>query len=138
MEISQDQLLQEADYANVQRQSVYDDHTLALCHTVALNAWDRTGGKKVEPLCSSDFPASTSRNLFIVATLKTAMCHMVYPFAQTVLPVNVHCNESLVLLKASLWLLLHHQYWALTETLLRYLAVAQSHRDPATVVPQDR
>lgn len=50
MEISQDQLLGEGDYANVQKQSLYDDHTLAVCHTAALHAWDRTGeiGKKIE------------------------------------------------------------------------------------------
>ena len=33
MEISQDQLLGEEDYANVQRQSLYDDQTLTLCHS---------------------------------------------------------------------------------------------------------
>ena len=50
MEISQDQLLGEGDYADVQRQSVYGEHTLGLCYTVALNAWNRTGeiGKKVK------------------------------------------------------------------------------------------
>ena len=50
MEISPNQLLGEGDYANVQRQSVCDDHTLALYCTTALNAWDRIGeiGKKIE------------------------------------------------------------------------------------------
>ena len=50
MEISQDQLLREGDYANLQRQYVYDDHTLALYCTAALNAWDRIRkiGKKIE------------------------------------------------------------------------------------------
>ena len=45
-----DQLLGEGDYADVQRQSLYDDHTLDLCHTAALNAWDRIEevGKKIE------------------------------------------------------------------------------------------
>ena len=48
--ISQDQILGEGDYATIERQTVYDDHTLDLCHTAALNAWDRTGeiGKKTE------------------------------------------------------------------------------------------
>ena len=50
MEISQDQLLGEGDYADIQRQSLYDDHILDSCHTAALNAWYRTGevGKKIE------------------------------------------------------------------------------------------
>ena len=38
MEISQDQILGEGDYATIERQAVYDDHTLDLCHTAALNA----------------------------------------------------------------------------------------------------
>ena len=34
----------------VERQSVYDDHMLDLCHAAALNAWDGIGeiGKKIE------------------------------------------------------------------------------------------
>ena len=34
----------------VEKQVVYDDHTLDLCDKAALNAWDRTGeiGKKIE------------------------------------------------------------------------------------------
>ena len=42
-EISQDQILGEGDYATIERQTVYDDHILNLCHTAALNGWDRTG-----------------------------------------------------------------------------------------------
>ena len=50
MEISKDQLLGEGHYANVERQSLYNGHTLSLCHTAALNAWDRIEevGKKIE------------------------------------------------------------------------------------------
>ena len=50
MKISQDQLLVEGNYANVKMQSLYDDHTLALSHTIALTAWDRIKevGKKIE------------------------------------------------------------------------------------------
>ena len=50
MEISQYQLLEEGYYADVQRQSLYDDHILALFHTEILNAADRIRevGKKVE------------------------------------------------------------------------------------------
>ena len=42
--------LGERDYATVERQSLYDDHILALCHGATLNAWDRTEevGKKIE------------------------------------------------------------------------------------------
>ena len=49
MEISQDQILG-GDFDTIERQAVYDDHTLDLCHTAALNAWDRIGeiGKKTE------------------------------------------------------------------------------------------
>ena len=50
MEIYQDQVLGERDYATVDRQSLYDDHALALCHSAALNAWDITKelGKKID------------------------------------------------------------------------------------------
>ena len=43
-------LLGEREYVTIERQSVYDDHTLDLCHAAALNVWDRTGeiGKKIE------------------------------------------------------------------------------------------
>ena len=41
MEISQDQLLGEGDYADVQRQSPYDDHVLDL----PFDVWDRTEEK---------------------------------------------------------------------------------------------
>ena len=44
-EISQDQILG-GDYATIERQAVYDDHTLDLCHAAAMNAWDRTGEKR--------------------------------------------------------------------------------------------
>ena len=50
IEISQDQLLGEGEYADVERQSLYGEHTLDLCHMAALNAWDRIEdvGKKLE------------------------------------------------------------------------------------------
>ena len=38
IEISQDQFLGEEEYVNVERQSLYNVHTLALCHVAALNA----------------------------------------------------------------------------------------------------
>ena len=49
MEIFQDQLLGEGDYINIERQFLYNGHTLTLCH-VALNAWDKTEEvrKKIE------------------------------------------------------------------------------------------
>ena len=48
--ISQNQILGEGDYATIETQAVYDDHTLDLCHAAALNAWDKIGeiGKKIE------------------------------------------------------------------------------------------
>ena len=44
------QILGEEDYATVERQPLYDGHTLALCHAAALNTWDRNEevGKKIE------------------------------------------------------------------------------------------
>lgn len=50
MEISQNQFIEERDYATIKRKSVYDDHKLDLCNTAALNAWGRFGeiGKKIE------------------------------------------------------------------------------------------
>ena len=41
MATSQDQLPGEGDYANVERQSLYDGHILTLCCAAALNAWDK-------------------------------------------------------------------------------------------------
>lgn len=38
---SQDQLPGEGQYADLKRQFEVDDHTLALRHLAALNAWDR-------------------------------------------------------------------------------------------------
>lgn len=50
-EISQDQILDEGPYADVERQFTFDDHTLSLCCTAALNAWDKIqeSGKRSEP-----------------------------------------------------------------------------------------
>ena len=50
IEISQDQLLGEGEYADVERQALYSEHTFQLCRTAALNAWDRIEevGKKLE------------------------------------------------------------------------------------------
>lgn len=39
--ISQCRFLDEGDYADVQRQFIYSEHTFVLCCTAALNAWDR-------------------------------------------------------------------------------------------------
>ena len=47
---------------------------------------------------------------------------------------NVHWNESLDCFEASvLWSLLHHQYWILTRTPLRYSVVALCHGDSAAL-----
>ena len=50
MEISQDQIFGEGDYAIIERQSRDDGHILALCHAAALSAWNRIKevGKKIE------------------------------------------------------------------------------------------
>ena len=50
IEISQDQLLGEGEYADIELQSLYDEHTLVLCRMAALNAWDQIEeiGKKLE------------------------------------------------------------------------------------------
>lgn len=41
MKISHGQFHGEGNYSDVQRQSIYDYHTLALSHAATLNAWDR-------------------------------------------------------------------------------------------------
>ena len=41
LEISLDQILGEGLYSDPQDQALYDDHTLSLCSTAALKAWDR-------------------------------------------------------------------------------------------------
>ena len=50
MEISQDQILGEGNYASLERQSLYCGHILALCSAGVLSAWDRIEevGKKIE------------------------------------------------------------------------------------------
>ena len=47
--ISQDQLLGEGEYADVERQALYSEHTFQLCHMAGLNAWDQIEevGKKI-------------------------------------------------------------------------------------------
>lgn len=49
IEISKNKLLSKGHYADLQRQSTSEDHTLALCHIVALNAWDQVeeSGRKL-------------------------------------------------------------------------------------------
>ena len=37
----QDQILGEGPYADLQDQALYDKHIVSLCHTAALNAWER-------------------------------------------------------------------------------------------------
>ena len=48
--ISQDQILGEGMFANVKAQSTYNKHTLLLCRTAALNAWEKIldPGQKIE------------------------------------------------------------------------------------------
>ena len=41
LKIPLDQILSEGLYSDPQDQALYDDHTLSLCSTAALNAWDR-------------------------------------------------------------------------------------------------
>ena len=50
IEISQDQLLGEGEYADVECQSLYGEHTVALCPMAASNAWNLIEeiGKKLE------------------------------------------------------------------------------------------
>jgi hypothetical protein len=50
LNISQDQLLSESQYAELQKQLEFDDNTLELCHLATLNAWDKTeeSGKRFE------------------------------------------------------------------------------------------
>ena len=40
MEISPNQLLGEGQYFTIERQSLYDGHTMALYHTGVLNSWN--------------------------------------------------------------------------------------------------
>ncbi|KAL6040241.1 hypothetical protein STEG23_020317 [Scotinomys teguina] len=50
VQISQDQLMGEGEYAAEERQITYDDQAIILCRMAALNAWDRIeeAGKKIE------------------------------------------------------------------------------------------
>ena len=40
-EATQGQILGEGHYADPQSQAIYNEHILSLCHTTALNAWNR-------------------------------------------------------------------------------------------------
>ena len=41
IEMSQDQFLGEGEYADVEKQALYHEHTFQLCRTAALNVWHR-------------------------------------------------------------------------------------------------
>ena len=49
-EIYQSQILGEGDYATIERQSLYNGHTMTLCYVASLTAWNRIEevGKKIE------------------------------------------------------------------------------------------
>ena len=50
IEVSQDQLLGEGEYIDIERQSLYNEHTLDLCYKVALKPcdWIEEIGNKTE------------------------------------------------------------------------------------------
>ena len=50
MEITQDQIHGEGNWATIKRQCLYDSHILALCHVAVLNAWSIIEGvrEKIE------------------------------------------------------------------------------------------
>ena len=48
LEISQEQILGDVHYSDPQNQSLYDEHTLSLCSTAALNVWDKSQETKRE------------------------------------------------------------------------------------------
>lgn len=56
---------------------------------------------KTKPQQQKNLFASPTPLLFILVALAPSGCHIAYPFAPSVLWANVHCNESLVWLKAS-------------------------------------
>ena len=41
MSLPKDQILSKGCYADPQSQALYNEHNLSLCHTEALNAWDK-------------------------------------------------------------------------------------------------
>ena len=47
-EASQDQILGEGPYADSDSQATYNEYILSLCHTAALNAWDKNQEKIIE------------------------------------------------------------------------------------------
>ena len=40
-EVSQNQILGEGHYADMDSQAIFNEHTLSLCHTTALTTWDK-------------------------------------------------------------------------------------------------
>ena len=48
LEISLDQILDKGLYSDSQDQAFYDYHTLSLCSTAALKAWDRIQESEIE------------------------------------------------------------------------------------------
>ena len=57
------------------------------------------------------------------------VCHTVYHFVQKALLVNDYWLQVVVGLIQGIWLLLKHKYCSLTETPLRYSAVAPNYGD---------
>ena len=55
MKIPQDHILGKGDYGNVERQSLYDSHTLALYYATGLKALERIErvGKEIEPFTNA-------------------------------------------------------------------------------------
>lgn len=85
---------------------------------------------------------TTSKQTKIIALwelqcVTVSVCHTIYPFAQTALLANIHCNQLLVWFEAPC-LLLYPQHRILTETPLGYPFVTLYHGDPATLDLQER
>ena len=79
--------------------------------------------------------------LFIIIALGAKICHELSPFAQTAIPINIHCNELFShpgsLTSATPSILDPHL--DLDEDIIRYHGysiIAQTHDDPVAMVPQ--
>lgn len=74
----------------------------------------------------------------ILIALRTAVCHTVYSFVQSLFLTNVHCNESLLAWFKVSGFWYNHHHCILSEAPLGYPMATPSHEDSLNIMPQDQ
>ena len=107
LRIPQDQILGESLYSDPQDQALYNEHTLSLCISAALNAWDRIQELRIElnhilglnrvRENHSDFLQRLAETVQTVVTDPEARCVVIKSLAFE--NANLECKRILGLLK---------------------------------------